>query len=61
MNYLYDIIFKIKNIGEEIENLLDAKLFDLEVRVADMEYGNKNIDVDKSKFKLIYDKKHAFS
>lgn len=48
-------ITTINNIGEEIENLLDAKLFDLEVRVADMEDGNKNIDVDKTKFKLIYD------
>ena len=48
-------ITTITNIGEKTENLLGAKLFDLEVRVADMEDGNKKLDVDKTKFKLIYD------
>ena len=48
-------ITTINNIEEKIESLLAGNLFDLEVRVADMEYGNKNLEVDKTKFKLIYD------
>lgn len=45
----------INNIEEKIQSLLDKELFDLEIRVANMEDGNKKLDVDKTKFKLIYD------
>ncbi|MBN9647562.1 hypothetical protein J0L31_11220 [Terrisporobacter glycolicus] len=48
-------ITTINNIGEKIQNLLDKKLVDLEIRVADMEDGNTEIDVDKNLFELVYD------
>lgn len=48
-------ITTINNIEEKIQSLLGKELFDLEVRVANMEDRNKKLDVDKTKFKLIYD------
>lgn len=48
-------ITTINNIEEKIQSLLDIELFDFEVRVANMEDDNKKLDVDKTKFKLIYD------
>ena len=48
-------ITTINNIEEKIQSLLDIELFDLEVRVANMEDGNKKLDIDKTNFKLIYD------
>ena len=48
-------ITRINNIEKKIQSLLGKELFDLEVRLANMEDENKKLNVDKNKFKLIYD------
>lgn len=48
-------ITTVENIGGKIQRLLDRELYDLEISVADMEDGNTETDVDKTKYELVFD------